>query len=40
VSRHPRRCNFREAKGKRSVIISQVTSVEAALTICREIATN
>ena len=40
VSRHPRRCNFREAKGKRSVIISQVTSVEDALTICREIATN
>ncbi len=40
VSRHPRRCNFREAKGKRSVIISQVASVEAALTICREIATN
>ena len=40
VSRHPRRCNFREAKGKRSVIISQVTSVEVALTICREIATN
>ena len=39
VSRHPRRCNFREAKGKRSVIISQVPSVEAALTICREIAT-
>ena len=40
VSRHPRRCNFREAKGKRSVIITQVTSVEGALTICREIATN
>ena len=40
VSRHPRRCNFREAKGKRSVIITQVTSVEDALTICREIATN
>ena len=40
VSRHPRRCNFREAKGKRSVIISQVTSVEVALTICREIVTN
>ena len=39
VSRHPRRCNFREAKGKRSVIISQVPSVEAALTICREVAT-
>ena len=39
VSRHPRRCNFREAKGKRSVIISQVPSVEDALTICREIAT-
>ena len=40
VSRHPRRCNFREAKGKRSVIISQVPSVASALTICREIATN
>ena len=39
VSRHPRRCNFREAKGKRSVIISQVPSVASALTICREIAT-
>lgn len=40
VSRHPRRCNFREVKGKRSVIISQVPSVETALSICREIATN
>ena len=40
VSRHPRRCNFREAKGKRSVIISQVPSVASALTICREIVTN
>ena len=39
VSRHPRRCNFREAKGKRSVIISQVPSVASALTICREVAT-
>jgi len=37
VSRHPRQCNFREAKGKHSVIISQVPTVERALTICRDI---
>ena len=36
VSRHPRQCNFREAKGKHSVIISQVPTVERALTICRD----
>ena len=39
VSRHPRQCNFREANGKRSVVISSVPSVIAALTICREIMT-
>ena len=39
VSRHPRQCNFREANGKRSVIITSVPSVASALTICREIAT-
>jgi transcription-repair coupling factor (superfamily II helicase) len=40
VSRHPRQCNFREANGKRSVVISSVPSVIAALTICREIVTD
>ncbi len=40
VSDHTRQCNFREANGKRSVVIAPVASVEAALTICREIATN
>ena len=40
VSNHPRRCNFREANGKRSVVISPVASVGDALTICRSIATD
>jgi len=40
VSDHTRQCNFREANGKRSVVIAPVASVEVALTICREIATN
>ena len=40
VSDHTRQCNFREANGKRSVVISPVALVEVALTICREIATN
>ena len=40
VSNHPRRCNFREANGKRSVVISPVASVGDALTICRAIATD
>ena len=40
VSDHTRQCNFREANGKRSVVITPVASVEVALTICREIATN
>ena len=39
VSNHPRQCNFREANGKRSVVIAPVTSVGGALTICRTIAT-
>jgi transcription-repair coupling factor (superfamily II helicase) len=39
VSQHPRQCNFREAKGKRSVVITNVPSVASALTICRAIAT-
>ena len=40
VSDHTRQCNFREANGKRSVVITPVASVEVALTICRDIATN
>ncbi len=37
VSRNPRRCNFHETAGKRSVIISDVPSVASALTICHSI---
>ena len=40
VSRHPRQCNFREANGKRSVVIAPVTSVADSLTICRAITTD
>jgi len=40
VSRNPRQCNFREANGKRSIVISSVNSVGDALTICRKIATD
>ena len=40
VSSYPRQCNFREANGKRSVVISHVPSVASALTICRAIATD
>ncbi|MBP5776901.1 MAG: transcription-repair coupling factor [Prevotella sp.] len=40
VGNHPRQCNFREVNGKRSVVISAVASVEAALTICRTILTD
>ena len=39
VSRNPRQCNFREANGKRSIVISEVPSVGSALTICRAILT-
>ena len=40
VSRNPRQCNFREANGKRSIVVSSVPSVEIALTICRAILTD
>ncbi len=40
VSTHARQCNFREAGGKRSVVISSVASVEAALSVCRDILTD
>ncbi len=38
VSRHPRQCNFREAKGKRSVVITNIATVKDALEICSQIA--
>ena len=37
VASHPRQCNFHETAGKRSVIISDVSSIDGALTICRRI---
>ena len=37
VGHNPKRCNFHETAGKRSVIIADVPSVDAALTICRSI---
>ena len=37
VGHNPRRCNFHETAGKRSVIIADIPSVASALTICREI---
>ena len=40
VSKHPRQCNFREANGKRSVVIASVASVMESLTICRAIVTD
>jgi transcription-repair coupling factor (superfamily II helicase) len=32
-----RRCNLRETNGKRSMVVSDIPSVEAALTICRNV---
>ena len=40
VGHHPKRCNFHETAGKCSVIIADVPSVDAALTICREMMPN
>ena len=40
LTKHVRRCNLREASGKRSLIVSDVPSVDAALTVCREILSN
>jgi transcription-repair coupling factor (superfamily II helicase) len=37
LTQNVRRCNLREAGGKRSMVVSEVASVEAALTICRTI---
>ena len=40
VSHNPRQCNFRETNGKRSIVITPVASVDAALSICRAILTD
>ncbi|MBR1504165.1 MAG: transcription-repair coupling factor [Prevotella sp.] len=37
MTQNVRRCNLREANGKRSMVVSDIPSVEAALTICRDI---
>ena len=39
VSNNPRQCNFREGSGKHSVVISDIPTVAAALTVCRQILT-
>ena len=38
VAHHPRRCNFREQNGKRSMILTDVSTVEAALQLLKEIS--
>ena len=40
MTKNVRRCNLREANGKRSMVVSDIPSVEAALTICRAILTD
>ena len=37
MTKNVRRCNLREANGKRSMVVSDIPSVASALTICREI---
>ena len=37
MTENVRRCNLREANGKRSMVVSDIPSVNAALTICRAI---
>ena len=37
MTQNVRRCNLREANGKRSMVVSEVPTVDAALTICRAI---
>ena len=39
MTKNVRRCNLREANGKRSMVVTDIPSVASALTICREIAT-
>ena len=37
LTRNVRRCNLREANGKRSLVVSDVATVDAALSVCRAI---
>ena len=37
LTKNVRRCNLRETSGKRSMVVTDVPSVDAALTICRAI---
>ena len=37
MARNVRRCNLREANGKRSMVVTDIPSVETALTVCRSI---
>ena len=39
ITAYPRRCNLREANGKRSVVIDQVKSVEEGVAILEKIKT-
>ena len=39
MTKNVRRCNLREANGKRSMVVNDISSVNAALTICRAILT-
>ncbi|MBP5714943.1 MAG: transcription-repair coupling factor [Prevotella sp.] len=40
LTEHVRRCGLREANGKRSMVVSNISSVNDALTICRAILTD
>ena len=40
MTKNVRRCNLREANGKRSMVVTNIPSVASALTICREIMTD
>ena len=40
MTRNVRQCNLRETNGKRSMVVSEISSVDAALTICRLILTS
>ena len=40
MARNVRRCNLREANGKRSMVVTDIPSVETALTVCRSILSN
>ena len=40
MTQNVRRCNLREANGKRSMVVNDIPTVEAALSICRAILTD